>query len=95
MPREMIGERIAAELGFVVRGPEAPDSPVPAVAVVMRGSPAEQAGLEAGDVILQVNDRAVLSREEAREALAESLPERPVRLTVRRGTAPIGHPERP
>jgi len=36
-------------------------------------------------VLLQVDERAVLTRDAAREALAEAGLERPVRLTVRRG----------
>jgi len=85
MPRAIVGERIAAELGFVVREVEGPAAAPPSIAVVVRGSPAEKAGLEAGDVILQVNEQAVVSREAAREALADAVPERPLRLTVRRG----------
>ncbi|MEK7386434.1 MAG: PDZ domain-containing protein [candidate division NC10 bacterium] len=85
MPRAIIGERIAAEFGFIVREPEGPGAAAPSIAVVIRGSSAEKAGLEAGDVILQVNEQAVVSREAAREALADAVPERPLRLTVRRG----------
>jgi serine protease Do len=87
MPRAVVGERIAAEFGFIVREPEGPGAAPPSIAVVIRGSSAEQAGLEAGDVILQVNEQAVVSREAAREALADAVPERPLRLTVRRGTS--------
>ncbi len=88
MPRAIVGERIAAEFGFIVREPEGQGAAAaPSIAVVIRGSSAEKAGLEAGDVILQVNEQAVVSREAAREALADALPERPLRLTVRRGTS--------
>ncbi|MEK7702153.1 MAG: PDZ domain-containing protein [candidate division NC10 bacterium] len=87
MPRAVVGERIAAEFGFIVRESEGPGAAPPSIAVVIRGSSAEQAGLEAGDVILQVNEQAVVSREAAREALADAVPERPLRLTVRRGTS--------
>ncbi|MBI2160600.1 MAG: PDZ domain-containing protein [Candidatus Rokubacteria bacterium] len=55
------------------------------MAVVVKGSPAERAGLEVGDVIVQVNDQGVVTREATREALAEASAERPLRLTVRRG----------
>lgn len=87
MPRAVVGERIAAELGFIVREPDGPgEGPTaPVITAVLRGSAAEKAGLEAGDVILQVNEQAVVSREAAREALAEAGPEQPLRLTVRRG----------
>ncbi|MGH6961907.1 MAG: PDZ domain-containing protein, partial [Dongiaceae bacterium] len=55
------------------------------VAAVLRGSPAERAGLQAGDVVLQVGERAVLTRQVTREALADASLDRPLRLTVRRG----------
>jgi S1-C subfamily serine protease len=36
-------------------------------------------------VILQINETAVVSRDAARDALADLAPERPFTLTVRRG----------
>ncbi|HEU4370080.1 MAG TPA: PDZ domain-containing protein [Methylomirabilota bacterium] len=91
MPRPVAGERIAAEFGFVLREAESgagpglrPPSSAPAVTVVVRGGAAEKAGLEVGDVILQVNDLAVLTRDAAREALGGLSLEGPLRLTVRR-----------
>ena len=93
MPRAMVGERVAAELGFIMREPDAggePPSPravvaAPTIAGVLKASAAEKAGLEVGDVILQVNDQPVLTRDAAREALADVALDRPMRLTVRRG----------
>jgi serine protease Do len=92
MPRPIAGERMAAEYGFVLREPETPTGPEvrpapssPSVTFVIRGSVAEKAGLEVGDILLQVNDQAVLTRDAAREALAEVTPDRPLQLTVRRG----------
>jgi S1-C subfamily serine protease len=92
MPRAVAGERVAAEFGFVIRETEGPGDPTrrplsasPSVTVVIRGSPAEKAGLEVGDVLLQVNEQAVVTREAAREALADATIDRPLRLTVRRG----------
>ena len=98
MPRAIIGERIAAEFGFIVRDPEVQgEGAVPrlgpmvsAVAVVVKGSPAERAGLEVGDVIVQVNDQGVVTRDATREALADASSERPLRLTVRRGERRLG-----
>lgn len=91
MPRPIVGDRVAAEFGFVVREPEAAEaggqvaSPTaPSVAVVLRNSAAEKAGLRTGDVIFQVDERPVVTREAVREALADLSPERPLRLTVRR-----------
>jgi serine protease Do len=95
MPRPVAGERIAAEFGFVLRETEPVGSggnPVPSIAAVtfvVRGSAAEKAGLEVGDIILQVNDHTVESRDAAREALSEVGLERPLQLTVRRGAAHV------
>jgi serine protease Do len=98
MPRTIVGERVAAEFGFILRDPEPqpelggrrPGRHAPTVTLVVRGSAAERAGLETGDVILTINDAAVVSRDAAREALAELTPERPFRLTVRRGEEHLG-----
>lgn len=91
MPQAVAGERVATEFGFVLREPDAEGPRVesgqggaPAIAAVLRGSAAERAGLEVGDVILQVNARPVMTRDTAREALADTEPERALRLTVRR-----------
>ena len=85
MPRAVVGERIAAEFGFIVREPEPAGTTVPAISVIIRRSPAERAGLEAGDVILQINDRTVMTREAVREALADASLEAPLRMTIGRG----------
>jgi len=97
MPRAVAGERTAAEFGFVLREPEPspgremrPPQSAPSVTFVARGSVAEKAGLEVGDVVLQVNDQAVLTRDAAREALGEVPPNRPLQLTVRRGAERMG-----
>ncbi len=42
------------------------------------------------DVIVQVNDQGVVTRDAAREALADTSAERPLRLTVRRGERRLG-----
>ena len=90
MPRPMVGERVAAEFGFIMRepenvgeGPRSASGP-PVIAVVVKGSPAEKAGLEAGDVIVRVDERAVVTRDAAREALADAGAGRALRLTVSR-----------
>ena len=91
MPRSVVGDRIGAEFGFVLREPDtaAPSAlsvgTLPTVAVIVPRSPADRAGLEVGDTILQVGERAVLTREEMREALADASLEAPLRLTFARG----------
>jgi serine protease Do len=92
MPRPIAGERVAAEFGFILRDPDPPEvggrrpgASAPTVTLVVRGSAAERAGLETGDVILQINETAVVSRDAAREALADVATEQPFKLTVRRG----------
>ena len=84
MPRSVIGERIGAEFGFVVRDPEPGASTALSVSAVVPKSSADRGGLEAGDVILQINELAVVTREALREALADAGLEAPLRLTVRR-----------
>ena len=86
MPRPMVGEQIAARFGFDLRESERTPAPsAPAVTFIVKGSPAERAGLEVGDVLLQIGDQAVVTREAARVALSDVTIERPLRLTVQRG----------
>ncbi|HEY7648839.1 MAG TPA: PDZ domain-containing protein [Methylomirabilota bacterium] len=91
MPREIVGERVAAEFGFALRDVGAPEeitgrpaAGAPMVVAVIKGGPAEKSGLRVNDVLLQVGDRAVLTRDMAREALAEVPLDQPLRLSVRR-----------
>jgi serine protease Do len=94
MPRAVAGERVAAEYGFILREPDGPQpelggrrpggSGAPVVSLVVKDSAAARAGLEVGDVILQVEETAVVTRDAAREALADLAPEQSLRLTVRR-----------
>ena len=93
MPPPVAGERVAAEFGFSLQEPLAgaeaaatrAASAAATIGIVARGSAAEKAGLEVGDVILQVGDRPVGSRDAAREAMAERGADRPLSLTLRRG----------
>jgi len=56
----------------------------PAVGAVVARSSAEAAGLQVGDVLVEVNGRPVLSLAAAREGLLTSSLERPLPLVVRR-----------
>jgi len=85
MPRSVVGERIGVEFGFVVRDAEPGASSALAVSVIVPKSSAERGGLEVGDVILQINELAVATRDALREGLADASLEAPLRLTVRRG----------
>jgi serine protease Do len=97
MPDTVAADRIAAEFGFLVREPEAPgegrgarlsEGP-PTVSAVVRRSPAEAGGLHVGDVLVDVNGRAVLTLAAAREALLGSSLERPMALVVSRDSERI------
>jgi serine protease Do len=92
MPDTIAADRIAAEFGFLVRDPDAQDNGgaarlsdgPPTVAAVVRRSSAEAAGLEVGDVLVEVNGHPVLTLSAAREALLASPLEQPLPLVVRR-----------
>lgn len=90
MPPDVVAERIAAEFGFLLRDPPAGAeggvrrADAPSVAVVLRGSRAEQGGLKTGDLIVEINGRAVLSRGASRDALLDVTLDQPLRLTVKR-----------
>ncbi len=56
-----------------------------AVRSVVRGGPAETAGLESGDLVVGVNDRAVTTVQSLMAAVASFAPGTEVRLEVRRG----------
>jgi serine protease Do len=85
MPRPVLGERIAAEFGFLIREPDSAAPGAPVISVIVRKSAAERAGLNVGDVILQINDRSVETRDALREALADADLDSPLQLTIRRG----------
>jgi serine protease Do len=93
MPRLVAGERVAAEFGFLLRESEgardsAPRlqsaSAAPFVTVVLRGSSAQRAGLEVGDVILQINEQPVVTRDAVQETMSDVPLDRTLRLTVLR-----------
>jgi len=91
MPDAVAAERVAAEYGFLVRDPEAQPElggarppAVPSVAAVLPRSRAERAGLQAGDVLTEVNGRPVVTLDAVREALLAAGPDGPLPLVVRR-----------
>lgn len=92
MPEAVAAERIAAEFGFLVREPEAQGEPggarpsaPPSVTGVLPGSRASVAGMRAGDVLVEVNGRPVLTVQAVREALLALSPAAPLPLVLRRG----------
>ena len=93
MPRPVAGERVAAEFGFLLRESEGTretgirlqsSSAPPFVTVVQKGSSAQKAGLEVGDVILQINEQPVVTRDAVQETMSEVPLDRTLRLTVLR-----------
>jgi serine protease Do len=92
MPDTVAADRIAAEFGFLVRDPDAQGEGTvarlsggpPAVGAVAARSSAAAAGLQVGDVLVEVNGRPVLTLVAVREALLASSLERPLPLVVRR-----------
>ncbi len=91
MPDTVAADRVAAEFGFLVRDTEGQaeepgnrlSGPPTVAAIVPKGS-AEMAGLQVGDVLVEVNGRPVLTLQAVREALLASPLERPLPLVVRR-----------
>ena len=92
MPDPVVAERVAAEYGFFVREVEAqldlggarPPATPPSVAGIVPRSRAAAAGLQAGDVLLEVNGRPVGTLSAVKEALVGVPPDGPLSLVVRR-----------
>src|SRR5262249_45015147 len=90
MPDAVAADRVAAEFGLLARAREGMvDEPArratrPTVAAILAKSPAERAGLQVGDTLLEVNGRRVPTLEAAREALLGASLERPLALVVLR-----------
>lgn len=93
MPEAAAADRVAIEFGFLVRDPEGQaegsgasrlaSGPPSVAAVIARGS-AETAGLQVGDVLVEINGRPVLTLEAARQALLAAALDKPLPLLVRR-----------
>jgi serine protease Do len=67
-----------------------PDGPMDGVAVryVYPHSPAEEAGIQVGDVVVSIAEQPVTGAESLRTALAEHVPGNEVALSIRRGDMP-------
>jgi serine protease Do len=93
MPEAAAADRVAIEFGFLVRDPEGQaetgsasrlaSGPPSVAAVIARGS-AETAGLQIGDVLVEINGRPVLTIDAARQALLAVSLDKPLPLLVRR-----------
>jgi serine protease Do len=92
MPEPAAADRVAIEFGFLVRDPEGqgdpggprPGSGAPAVAAVVPRGSAETAGLQIGDVLLEIDGHPVLTLEAARKALLAVTLDKPLPLAVKR-----------
>ncbi len=88
---ELIAARVingeSLELGYVGISSTAGDTDVQGVLVaeVVEGSPAAEAGLEAGDVILSLDGRPIQDMAELSAAVKLRMPGEAVELTMRRG----------
>jgi serine protease Do len=97
MPEPVAAERVAADYGFLLRDSElqpevggAKPAPGPAlVGAVVPKSRAESAGLQVGDVVVEINGKPVESLESAREALLGIGRPGPLMLVVRRDRARV------
>ena len=92
MPEAVAADRIAAEYGFLLREPEAlpepsgtqPPTGPPTVAVVLPSGRAESAGLQVGDVLVEVGGKPVDNLTAVREVLLGLSERGPLSLVVRR-----------
>jgi serine protease Do len=89
MPDPVAAERVAAEYGFLLREPEGqPElkavSTATTVVGVLPKSRAEAAGMQVGDIVVEIDGKPVPTLDAAREALLGLGERRPLSLVVRR-----------
>jgi serine protease Do len=92
MPEAVAADRVAAEYGFLLREPEAqpelggarPPAGLPAVAGVLPRSRADTAGIQAGDVLVEVDGKPVATLDAVRTALLNLGEHRSLSLVVKR-----------
>jgi S1-C subfamily serine protease len=107
MPESVAADRVAAEYGFLLRDPEAlPEPPgaqalagPPTVAVVFPSGRAESAGLQVGDVVVEIGGKQVESLTAVREVLLGLSERGPLPLVVKRNQQQLSFvltdPQRP
>src|SRR5262245_53337278 len=91
MPDAVAADRVCAEYGFLLREPEGPPEPpsaralasAPTVAVVLPSGRAEAAGLQVGDVLIEIEGKSVESLEAVRQAVLGRAERSPLALVVR------------
>jgi len=86
LPRlQRMAARHARPPGLGLRVKDAPDGPGAYVGSVRPGSPAERAGVEAGDVVEELSGVPVKSAADVERIAAQRRPGQPTSATVRRG----------
>ena len=88
--RGWIGVEVQAITGELVESFGLPSSDGTLISGVMRGSPADRAGVQPGDVLLSVDGRKVLDPKSMLEAIAALPPGRKADFELRRGKNTIG-----
>ena len=73
----VLSERVLFDLDF--------DGAGAAINNVPSDGPADEAGLESGDVIVKIGERTIESIRDLRQAMASQRPENVVEVTVKRG----------
>jgi S1-C subfamily serine protease len=72
-------------VGLGLRVTDAIDSPGAYVGSVREGSPGERAGVQAGDIVVELSGRPVASVADLEQIAARRVPGQPTSLTVMRG----------
>ena len=62
-----------------------PDSEAAKIAVVVKGSPAEKAGIEVGDVVVGFDDKEISTFQELVDEVLRHKPKDKVKIVVQRG----------
>ncbi len=92
LPQRLAGPKVARRIvldpgglwGFLVGAPEGSDAPGVPVTMVRQGTPAAEAGLEVGDILMNLDGRWTLSISDTFEAAGGVEPGRPAELVILR-----------